>query len=113
MPSSTLTSRFGTPLYPPSRLRLALGPITAMVLMPSALSGSRLPSFFSRVMLSRAACMASCGDGIVGILDDFEIRDQVLDFGALVETKASHNVVVQLIAAHRLFHQARLRVRSE
>ncbi len=51
-------------------------------------------------------------DRVVGISEDFQIRDHVLDLGAFVETEASHNVVVQLVAAHRLFDQPRLRVRS-
>ncbi len=33
MPSSTVTLCLGTPLYPPSKPRFALGPITAMVLI--------------------------------------------------------------------------------
>ncbi len=47
---------------------------------------------------------------IIRILDDFQIRNHVLDLGALVERKAAHDVILQLIAAHGLFKQTRLRV---
>ena len=41
---------------------------------------------------------------------NFEVRDHVFDLGALVKAESSHNVVLELVAAHCLFHQARLRV---
>ena len=59
MPSSTVTLCFGTPLYPPSRPRLALGPMTAIVLMCSRSSGARLLSFLRSVIDSCAASRAS------------------------------------------------------
>ena len=43
-------------------------------------------------------------------MNDFQVRDHVLDLGPLVEGEASDDVVLQLIAAHRLFKQPRLRV---
>ncbi len=47
---------------------------------------------------------------VVGILDDFEVRDQVFDLGALVEGESADHVIFQAVAAHGLFKQARLRV---
>ena len=44
------------------------------------------------------------------IVDDLQIRNHVLDFGALVERKAAHHVILQLIAPHGLFKQPRLRI---
>ena len=50
------------------------------------------------------------GDRIVGVPHNLQVRDHVLDLGAFIEAEASHNVVVHLVAAHRLFYQPRLRV---
>ena len=47
---------------------------------------------------------------VIRIGDDLQVRNHVLDLGALVEAEPSHNVVLHLIAAHCLFHQAGLRV---
>ena len=49
---------------------------------------------------------------VIGILDDFEIRDHVFDLGAFVEREPAHHVILEPVAAHGLFKQARLRVRA-
>ena len=49
-------------------------------------------------------------DRVIRILDDFQIRDQVFDLGALVERKSADHVIFQAVAAHGFFKQPRLRV---
>ena len=49
-------------------------------------------------------------DGVVQVLHQLEVAEDVFDFGAVVEGEAADHVVLDLIAAQRLFHQARLRV---
>src|SRR6185312_390533 len=50
------------------------------------------------------------GDGVVLVLDELEVAEQVLDFGALVEGEAAHHGVLDAIAAHGFFNQPRLRI---
>ena len=47
---------------------------------------------------------------VIGILDDFEVRNHVFDLGALVERKSADYFVLQAVAAHGFFKQAGLRV---
>ena len=44
------------------------------------------------------------------VLDELEVAEDVFDFGAVVEAEAADHVVLDLIAAERFFHEARLRV---
>ncbi len=53
---------------------------------------------------------AAEGDGVVRVLDELEIAEDVFDFGAVVEAEAADHVVLDLIAAERFFHESRLRV---
>ncbi len=53
---------------------------------------------------------AAEGDGVVRVLDELEVAEDVLDFGAVVEAEASDHVVLDLVAAERFFYEARLRV---
>ncbi len=50
------------------------------------------------------------GDGVVGIQNELEVGDHVLDLGALIEAEASDDVVVEVVAAQSFFQQARLGV---
>ncbi len=43
-------------------------------------------------------------------LRQLQIRDDVFDFGALVETEAAHHVVLAVVAAQRFFNLPRLRI---
>ena len=49
---------------------------------------------------------------IMRILHQLEIAQQVLDLGALVEREAADHRVLDAVAAQRLFHQPRLRIRA-
>ena len=49
-------------------------------------------------------------DGVVRVEHQLHVAEDVLDFGAVVEGEAADHVVLDLVAAQRLFHQARLRV---
>ena len=51
---------------------------------------------------------AQQSDRVVRVLQQLQIRDHVLDLGALVEREAAHNVVFQSIATQRFFEQSRL-----
>ena len=53
---------------------------------------------------------AAEGDGVVRVLHELEVAEHVFDFGAVVEAEAADHVVLDLVAAQRFFHQARLRV---
>ncbi len=49
-------------------------------------------------------------DGVVRVEHQLHVAEDVFDLGAVVEGEAADHVVLDLVAAQRLFHQARLRV---
>ena len=53
---------------------------------------------------------ASQTHGVVRILQDAQVGDQVFDFGAVIETRATHHQVGQVVRAQGLLQHARLPV---
>ena len=53
---------------------------------------------------------AAESDGVVRILHELEVAEDVFDFGAVVEAEAADHVVLDLVAAESFFHETRLRV---
>ena len=49
---------------------------------------------------------AKQGDSVIAIMDDLQIRDHVLDLGALIKRESTHYVILQLIAPHGFFEQS-------
>ena len=47
-------------------------------------------------------------DGVVHVLHELQVAEDVFDLGAVVEREAADHVVLDLIAAQGFFHEARL-----
>jgi hypothetical protein len=45
-------------------------------------------------------------DSVVGVVDDLEIRDRVLDLGALVEARAADHLVLHSLAYEHVLEHA-------
>ena len=54
----------------------------------------------------RGVDAAAEGDGVVRVLDELHVAEDVLDFGAVVEAEAADHVVLDLIAAQGFFDEA-------